>query len=263
VLFGVNRSYNMLASRPRPTGTVTFLFTDIEGSTALWEQHPDAMRHALAQHDAILRDVIEANDGCIIKTTGDGVHAAFAVAVDAIAACLAQRALHAYSLAELRLKSRMTLHSGAAKQRDSDYYGPALNRAARLMVAPHGGQILLSLATGELVRGHLPADIALRDMGERRLKDLIHPERVYQVVAPDLPADFPPLRTGCLRTRKRDEGRGEKAARERAVERTSTKWLDHLVDEGNSSHYAPLFIRSDRSSYLVLSTQHIVRNSKN
>ena len=89
----------------------------------------------------------------------------------------------------------MALHSGAAEQRDGDYYGPALNRAARLMAAGHGGQILLSLATEELVRDQLPANVALRDMGERRLKDLIRPERVFQVVAPDLPADFPPLKT--------------------------------------------------------------------
>ena len=179
-----------------PTGTVTFLFTDIEGSTRLWETQHAAMQQALAHHDAILRDAIEANDGYLVKTTGDGAHAAFAIAADAIAACLAaQRALKAHAWGELCIKSRMALHSGAAEQRDGDYYGPALNRAARLMAAGHGGQILLSLATEELVRDHLPADIALRDMGERRLKDLIRPERVFQVIAPDLPADFPPLKT--------------------------------------------------------------------
>jgi predicted ATPase/class 3 adenylate cyclase len=179
-----------------PTGTVTFLFTDIEGSTRLWETQYAAMQQALAHHDAILRDVIEANDGYLIKTTGDGAHAAFAIAADAIAACLAaQRALRGHAWGELSIKSRMALHSGAAEQRDGDYYGPALNRAARLMAAAHGGQILLSLATEQLVRGHLPADIALRDMGERRLKDLVRPERVFQVIAPDLPADFPPLKT--------------------------------------------------------------------
>jgi predicted ATPase/class 3 adenylate cyclase len=179
-----------------PTGTVTFLFTDIEGSTRLWETQRAAMQQALAHHDAIMRDAIESNDGYLVKTTGDGVHAAFAIAADAIAACLAaQRALKARAWGELRIKCRMALHSGAAEQRDGDYYGPALNRAARLMAAAHGGQILLSLATGEMVRDHLPADITLRDMGERRLKDLIGPERVYQLIAPDLPADFPPLKT--------------------------------------------------------------------
>ena len=139
---------------------------------------------------------IQANDGHLVKTTGDGAHAAFAIAANAIAACLAaQRALKAHAWGELCIKSRMALHSGAAEQRDGDYYGPAVNRAARLMAAAHGGQILLSLATEELVRGHLAADIELRDMGERRLKDLVRPERVYQVIAPDLPADFPPLKT--------------------------------------------------------------------
>src|SRR6202521_4474041 len=184
------------AERVLPTGTITFLFTDIEGSTRLWERHHAAMQQALAHHDAILRDAIESNDGYLVKTTGDGAHAAFAIAADAIAASLAaQRALTAHAWGELSITSRMAMHSGAAEQRGGDYYGPALNRAARLMEAGHGGQILLSLATEELVRDHLPAGIALRDMGERRLKDLIRPERVFQVVAPDLPADFPPLKT--------------------------------------------------------------------
>jgi len=179
-----------------PTGTVTFLFTDIEGSARLWETHQAAMQVALAHHDAIMRNAIEANDGYLVKTTGDGALAAFAIATDAIAACLAaQRALKASLGGGLRIKSRMALHSGAAEQRDGDYYGPAINRAARLMAAGHGGQILLSVATKELVRDLLPADVALRDMGERRLKDLIRPERIYQVIAPDLPTDFPPLRT--------------------------------------------------------------------
>ena len=184
------------AERLLPTGTITFLFTDIEGSTRLWERHHAAMQQALAHHDAILRDAIESNDGYLVKTTGDGAHAAFAIAADAIAASLAaQRALTAHAWGELSITSRMAMHSGAAEQRGGDYYGPALNRAARLMEAGHGGQILLSLATEELVRDHLPDGIALRDMGERRLKDLIRPERVFQVIAPDLRGDFPPLRT--------------------------------------------------------------------
>jgi predicted ATPase/class 3 adenylate cyclase/Tfp pilus assembly protein PilF len=184
------------AERVLPTGTITFLFTDIEGSTRLWERHHAAMQQALAHHDAILRDAIESNDGYLVKTTGDGAHAAFAIAADAIAASLAaQRALTAHAWGELSITSRMAMHSGAAEQRGGDYYGPALNRAARLMEAGHGGQILLSLATEELVRDHLPAGIALRDMGERRLKDLIRPERVFQVIAPDLRTDFPPLKT--------------------------------------------------------------------
>jgi len=179
-----------------PTGTVTFPFTDIEGSTRLWEKQHAAMQLALVQHDAILRDAIEAHGGYLVKSTGDGALGAFGIATDAVRACLAaQRALNAHARDELSIKSRMALHSGTAEQRDGDYHGPALNRAARLMAAGHGGQILVSLATAELVRDQLPANVALRDMGERRLKDLIRPEHVFQVIASDLPADFPPLKT--------------------------------------------------------------------
>lgn len=187
---------NFRADRPLPTGTITWLFSDIEGSTRLWEAHPATMPEALAHHDAILRDAIEANAGCLVKTTGDGAVAAFASATDAVAASLAaQRALQARAWGELRIKSRMALHSGAAEVRDGDYHGSALNRAARLMAAGHGGQILVSLATAQLVRDQLPPGVALRDLGERRLKDLIRPERIHQVIARDLPEDFPPLET--------------------------------------------------------------------
>ncbi len=190
-----------------PTGTVTFLFTDIEDSTTLWEQHPDAMQAALARHDTLLRHAIESSDGCIVKSTGDGVYAVFATATDALAACLAaQRCLRepetavsnsAKSATEARrplsLRVRMGLHTGAAELRDGDYFGAVLNRAARIMSAAHGGQVLLSAATAELVRGHLPEDVTLREMGEHRLKGLLNPERLLQVVASDLRADFPPL----------------------------------------------------------------------
>jgi class 3 adenylate cyclase len=192
-----------------PTGTVTFLFTDIEDSTTLWEQHPDAMRSALARHDTLLRHAIESSDGCIVKSTGDGVYAVFATATDALAACLAaQRGLRepetavsnpAPSATEahipLSLRVRMGLHTGAAELRDGDYFGAVLNRAARIMSAAHGGQVLLSAATAELVRGHLPEDVTLREMGEHRLKGLLNPERLLQVLASDLRADFPPLAT--------------------------------------------------------------------
>ena len=188
-----------------PTGTVTFLFTDIEGSTALWEQYPAAMQAALARHDALLRQAIEAATGCIVKTTGDGVYAAFRSATDALAACLAaQRALQAPALADagaavpaaerpLALRVRMGLHTGPAELRDADYFGAAVSRAARIMAAAHGGQILLSTATADLVREQLPAGVTLREMGEHRLKGLLEPERLLQVVAADLQADFPPL----------------------------------------------------------------------
>jgi predicted ATPase/class 3 adenylate cyclase len=177
-----------------PTGTVTFLFTDLEGSTRLWEDHPDAMQDALARHDAILRDAIESHDGHVVKTTGDGAHAAFAVASDALdAAIAAQLALQREQwTATGPLRVRIGIHTGAAEVRDGDYYGTALNRAARLMSVAHGGQIVVSLTTRDLLRD---ASVDLLDLGEHRLRDLGEPERVHQIVHADLPRDFPPLRS--------------------------------------------------------------------
>src|SRR5918911_2204827 len=179
------------------TGKITFLFTDVEGSTSLWERMPKAMSEALSRHDEILRTVIEAHSGHVFKTVGDAFHATFSAASDALEAALeAQRALlnETWDLTG-PLRVRMALHTGAAEERDGDYFGPSLNRVARLLSAGHGGQILLSLATQELVRDHLPEGVALRDLGEHRLKDLIRPEHVYQLTASDLPSEFPPLRT--------------------------------------------------------------------
>ncbi len=182
--------------RGQPTGTVTHLFTDIKGSAGLWERFPEAMQAALARHDAILREAILAHAGHVVKTTGDGFHAVFPTAPDALAAATAaQQALQAEAWGEAAIKVRMGLHSGAADERDGDYFGPALNRAARIMSAGHGGQILLSRATRELVRDRLPTGVELCDLGRQRLRGLDRPERVFQVVAPGLPADFAPLRT--------------------------------------------------------------------
>ena len=195
------------AHSPSLTGSVTFLFTDIEGSTTLWDQYPASMRAALARHDEALRHAIESSNGHIVKTTGDGVFAVFDAAADALAACLAaQRALHVLdggnSAPELNatddrppvtLKVRMGLHTGVAERRDGDYFGTTLNRAARIMSAAHGGQVLLSATAAELVRDQLPEGVTLREMGEHRLKGLLSPERLLQVVASDLRADFPPL----------------------------------------------------------------------
>ncbi|MDP8922072.1 MAG: tetratricopeptide repeat protein [Chloroflexota bacterium] len=180
-----------------PSGTVTFLFTDIEGSTALWERHSEAMRAALGRHDAVLRDAIEARRGYIFKTMGDAVCAAFATAPDALAAAVAaQHALQAECWGDLgRFPVRMALHTGAAEARGGDYFGPSLSRVTRLVATGHGGQILLSQPTYDLVRDDLPAGASLRDLGEHRLKDLIRPEHVFQLVCADLPSEFPPLRT--------------------------------------------------------------------
>ena len=180
-----------------PTGTMTFLFTDIEGSTRLWERDASAMRSALARHDGILRSAIEDRGGFVFKTIGDAFCAAFSSATDAVEAALfAQRTLQAEPWEEgSKIRARMALHTGVVEERSGDYFGPPVNRVARLLSAGHGGQTLLSLATQELVRDALPDGARLDDLGERRLKDLFRPERVFQVIAPDLPSEFPPLRT--------------------------------------------------------------------
>src|SRR5581483_411596 len=131
---------------PLPTGIVTFLFTDIEGSTRLWEQHPEAMRSALARHDALLRSAIESYNGVVFKTVGDAFCAAFSTAPEALAAALAaQQALHAQDWTDVGgIRARMALHTGNAEERDGDYFGQPLNRVARLLAIGHGGQVLLS-----------------------------------------------------------------------------------------------------------------------
>jgi predicted ATPase/class 3 adenylate cyclase len=182
-----------------PAGTVTFLFTDIEGSTRLWERFPDPMQDALKRHDTILRQAIETNQGSVVKTTGDGMLAAFQIAGPAVMAALqAQQKLQAEPWAEIEpeaLRVRMALHSGAAGSRSGDYFGPTLNRLARLMSAGFGGQVLLSENAADLARDRLPVGAALRDLGEHRLKDLSTPEHVFQLLHPSLPAEFPPLQS--------------------------------------------------------------------
>jgi predicted ATPase/class 3 adenylate cyclase len=173
--------------RDAPTGTVTFLFTDVEGSTRRWEQEPAAMREALANHDEILRRAIERHGGVVFATGGDGFAAAFGRAGDAVAgAASAQAELQATD----SLRVRMGMHTGEAVERGGDYYGPTVNRAARLMAVAHGGQVLLSRATQELVSG-----CELVDLGEHRLRDLSRAEHVFQLAAPGLWNEFPALRS--------------------------------------------------------------------
>ena len=180
-----------------PTGTVTFLFTDIEGSTKLWEEHPDAMRQALDRHDALLRQAIENNSGVVFKTIGDAFCAAFATAPDALSAAVsAQCALHAEAWTEgLSLRVRMALHTGTAELRDEDYFGQPLNRVARLHATGYGGQVLLSDVTHGLTRDTLPPSAAFKPLGEHRLRDLGRPEPVFQLLHPDLPSEFLPLKS--------------------------------------------------------------------
>ena len=180
-----------------PRGTVTLLFTDVEGSTRLWEAHPAAMRAALARHDALLRHCIDDRDGHVFKTGGDAFCAAFHTASDALAAALdAQRALLREPWPEgARLRVRMALHAGAVELRDGDYFGAPLNRVARLLATGHGGQTLLSEAAHDLCRDHMPPLASARALGTHGLKDLGRPEAVYQLCHPELPHDFPALRS--------------------------------------------------------------------
>jgi hypothetical protein len=162
---------------------VTFLFTDIEGSTRRWEADADAMRAALLRHDEVLRTAIEANGGFLFSHTGDGVVAAFVSPRSAVdAAVAAQRALE--------LPVRMGLATGEAELRGGDYFGTVLNRAARVMAAGHGGQILVADSTAGLLSG-----VEFVDLGPRRLRDLPNPIAIFQLCSAGLRTDFPPLRT--------------------------------------------------------------------
>lgn len=175
----------------------TFLFTDIEGSTRLWEQEPERMRHALARHDAIVRGAVDSHGGSVVKMTGDGVHAAFDDALGAILCTLElQRSLADPQLtAGLELRVRCGLHAGHSEGRDGDFYGTVVNRAARIMAAAHGGQVLASQAVVEKVATRLPSPVSMRDLGFVRLRDLGGAERLFQLVAPPLRQDFPALRS--------------------------------------------------------------------
>ncbi|MBA3468022.1 MAG: tetratricopeptide repeat protein [Herpetosiphonaceae bacterium] len=182
---------------PHQLHTITFLFTDIEGSTKLWEQFPSAMQVALASHDTILRAAITAQQGHIFKTIGDAFCGAFSSPIQAVAAMVAaQTQLVAAEWPEVgSLRVRMALHSGSVEMRDGDYFGPPLNRVARLLAAANGGQMLVSQVVAANLQAVLPAAATLHDLGEHRLKDLIRPERIFQLTHRSLPADFPPLRS--------------------------------------------------------------------
>jgi predicted ATPase/class 3 adenylate cyclase len=185
-----------------PSGTVTFFFTDIEGSTALWEQDQVAMASAVSRHLTLLRAATESHDGTLFKVVGDAVQAAFPTAPDAVAAALdAQRGLMQETWPECvnPLRVRMALHTTAAIPHDGDYLAAGLNRLSRLLAAGHGQQVLLSLATQDLARDSLPSGASLRDLGEHPLRDLYRPERIFQLLHPELPADFPPIRTLATR----------------------------------------------------------------
>ena len=177
--------------------TETFLFTDIEASTRRWEGDQDAMARDLGRHDELLRRAVEVAGGQVFSHTGDGLCAAFPTASSALAAALAgQQALLATEWAGTTpLRVRMAVHTGAAERGGGTYQGPTLNRTARLQALAAGGQVLCSQAAAELARDRLPSGVTLLDLGEHRLADLSRPERVYQLLHPDLSARFPPLRS--------------------------------------------------------------------
>ncbi len=180
-----------------PTGMVTLLFTDIEGSTRLWERYPDDMPTALARHDSIMSQSIGAYAGVVFRTVGDAFFAAFGATLPAVCAALeSQRMLHTEPWGAIgAMRVRMALHTSEVELRDDGYFGPPLNRVARLLAAGHGGQTLICRVTQELIRDQLPAGVELRDLGEHYLRDLSQPEHIFLLVGDGMPCDFPPLKT--------------------------------------------------------------------
>jgi predicted ATPase/class 3 adenylate cyclase len=178
-----------------PSGTVTFLFSDVEGSTRLLTRLRGRYAEVLAEHQRLLRAAFDEHDGREVHTEGDGFFVAFARASDAIAAAVsAQRSLASQRWPEgVDVRVRIGVHTGEAEVRLGDYVGLDVHRAARICAAGHGGQVLISSSTRELVADELPSDVALRDLGQHRLKDLDRPEHLFQLVVGDLPADFPAL----------------------------------------------------------------------
>jgi class 3 adenylate cyclase len=191
-----------------PTGTVTFLFTDIEGSTQRWEQHREAMKAAVARHEQLLTAAMQQHGGYVFKTVGDAFYAAFATAPEALLAAVdAQRSLAKEDFSSVDgLTVRMGLHTGNAEERNADYFGPAVNRVARLMSVGYGGQVLLSDVTRGLAHVDLPNGTTLVDLGAHRLKDLTEPEQVWQLSIEGLPAtcfSSTLLKAGSLRSYER------------------------------------------------------------
>ncbi len=179
------------------SAVTTFLFTDIEGSSRLWEEHPEQMQRALQSHDRILRDAVIRHHGVVVKSTGDGIHAVFQDPLDALAATVDfQIALETPDASEgLQLRVRCGVHAGVIERRDGDYFGGVVNRAARIMNAAHGGQVLTSQAVAQLVQDRLPDGMSLRDLGALRLRDLAGAERVFQLQHAGLRPSFPALRS--------------------------------------------------------------------
>jgi class 3 adenylate cyclase len=228
-----------------PSGTVTLLFTDVEGSTQLWDAERDEMGAALRRHDEILRDAIEQAGGYVFKTAGDSFCAAFSSARAGLDAALsAQQTLAAEEWPTSRpIVVRMALHAGVCEERDGDYFGPAVNRTARLLAVAHGGQVLVSGVAAELLSDELPDGVGLRELGTRQLKDLSRPERIYQVEAAFLvglsgaPAAQPPAHAAGLRASHADRDRVVELLRTAAGEgRLSGDELDQRLEAALTAH---------------------------
>jgi predicted ATPase/class 3 adenylate cyclase len=194
-MIAVTQEIDMDRPRPAPAGSFAFLFSDIEGASLLWEQAPEQMEQAVRLHESLVREAMEGHGGHVFKSTGDAFCVAFTDPRDAVwAAVAAQRALNAQGF-QPAIQVRMAIHAGSAEIRGEDYFGPPLNRTARLMAAGHGGQIVLSHSVAAAIRLHLPEMASLLDLGEHRLKDLIEPEHAWQLQVPDLQSHFPPLKS--------------------------------------------------------------------
>jgi predicted ATPase/class 3 adenylate cyclase len=189
---------NLSMSEYPKSGFLTFLFTDLENSTGLWEQFPEIMQSALARHDILLKQAVEAHHGFVVKTTGDGVHAVFESPTDGLAAALAaQLAISAEKWPEVTgpFRVRMGLHSGESQERDGDYYGPEPNRAANIMGLAYGGQVLISEVTARIIGKSLPPQASIGSLGTHRLKGLAAPEEIFQLYHPGLRDEFPILQS--------------------------------------------------------------------
>lgn len=186
----------LLEDMPLPQGTLTFLFTDIEGSSHLWESDPQAMKPSLALHDAILIQEIKANQGTTFKRIGDAFCAVFPTADLALRAAIGIQTRMNEPVLEgmIDLNVRVALHSGTAEVRENDYYGPTVNRVARILSLTYGGQILVSQVTEGLCTDQLPTDAELISQGEVILRQMTRPERLYQVMSPNFPCVFPPIK---------------------------------------------------------------------
>jgi predicted ATPase/class 3 adenylate cyclase len=178
-----------------PSGTVTFLFTDVEGSTVLWDRHPGAMRVALVEHDRLIRQAVDSHHGYVFTTAGDSFAVAFERVRDALDTALElQLGLREFT-GEVTLRVRAGIHTGETTVRDGDYFGASVNRCARIASAGHGGQILISGSSAELLGDDLPGQVELLDLGVHRLRDLVEPERILQVCHPELDREFRKIRT--------------------------------------------------------------------